>query len=196
MEARPFLLWELAKSEARRAKRAGRMGWREVQGVRRAKRTHAGAQPSLFDDPAENWPDRATAVAAPPKLRPFDMKTLLRHEIETLGFLLSRHPLTLYKPILRGRRLVPGKNLHKHVGKRVQTLGWYVTGKLVRTKHDDPMEFMSFEDTTAIYETTFFPRTYEKYCHLFTHLQPYILTGKVEEDFGAVTLTVERVEKI
>jgi hypothetical protein len=26
--------------------------------------------------------------------------------------------------------------------------------------------------------------------------QPYILTGKVEEDFGALTLTVEKVETI
>lgn len=178
MEARPFLLWELEQ--------------KRLQDLRAPSSQHS-RQAALFDDESGPAPD---APAAPPRLRPFDLRGLLRQEMDTLGFLVSRHPLTLYKPFLRGRRLVPAKDLHRHVGRRVQVLGWYVTGKLVRTKHDDPMEFMSFEDTTAIYETTFFPQAYEKYCHLFTHLTPYILTGKVEEDFGAITLTVERVEKV
>lgn len=181
IEARPFLLWEVAK---RRAK---------AQQFRAARRL---AQTSLFDGPVAAAPRPQTRTVRPPRLRPFDTNALLRHEAETLGFLLSRHPLTLYKYRLRGRKLVPAKNLHKHVGKRVQTVGWFVTGKLVRTKNEEPMEFMSFEDTTAIYETTFFPQAYERYCHMFTHTQPFILTGKVEEDFGAVTLTVEKVERV
>ncbi|MDQ7063529.1 MAG: DNA polymerase III subunit alpha [candidate division KSB1 bacterium] len=178
MEARPFLLWELEQQR--------------LQNLRAPSSRHS-RQTALFDAESGSAPD---VPAAPPRLRPFDLRTLLRHEMDTLGFLVSRHPLTLYRPFLRGRRLVPAKDLHRHVGRRVQVLGWYVTGKLVRTKNDDPMEFMSFEDTTAIYETTFFPQAYETYCHLFTHLTPYILTGKVEEDFGAITLTVERVEKV
>lgn len=121
----------------------------------------------------------------------FDLKTILSQEIETLGFLVSRHPLTFYKHRAEARKVVPAKDLALYVGKRVRTLGWFVTGKLARTKKEEPMEFISFEDTTAIYETTFFPQAYEKYCHLLSHSQPYILTGKVEEDFGAVALTVE-----
>ena len=52
------------------------------------------------------------------------------------------------------------------------------------------MEFVSFEDTTALYETTLFPEVYRKFCSMLTHDRPYVLRGKVEEDFGAVTLTV------
>ena len=29
-----------------------------------------------------------------------------------------------------------------------------------------------------------------KFCHLLTHTRPFLLQGMVEEDFGAVTLTV------
>ncbi len=51
-----------------------------------------------------------------------------------------------------------GRDLGKHVGREVQAVGWWVTGKPVATKDYEPMAFVSFEDTTAIYETTFFPR--------------------------------------
>jgi DNA polymerase-3 subunit alpha/error-prone DNA polymerase len=56
------------------------------------------------------------------------------------------------------------------------------------------MEFLTFEDETGIVETIFFPDTYRRFCHLIDRERPYLLSGKIEEDFGAVTLTVERVE--
>jgi len=43
------------------------------------------------------------------------------------------------------------------------------------------MEFVSFEDTTALYETTFFPEAYGKFCHMLSYTRPYVLKGKVEE---------------
>jgi DNA polymerase-3 subunit alpha/error-prone DNA polymerase len=56
------------------------------------------------------------------------------------------------------------------------------------------MEFLSFEDDTAIVETTFFPRVYRRYAHLLTAGKIYQLSGLVEKDFGATTLTVNRLE--
>ena len=58
------------------------------------------------------------------------------------------------------------------------------------------MQFLSFEDTTAIYETTFFPKTYQKFCHMITKTKPYILKGYVDEDYSAVTLNVMEVDII
>ena len=86
-----------------------------------------------------------------------------------------------------------GADLAKHVGRRVTTIGWWVTGKVVTSKDDEPMEFISFEDTSALYETTFFPQTYARVCHMLNRSRPYVLSGLVEEDFGAVTLTVDSV---
>ena len=71
-----------------------------------------------------------------------------------------------------------------------------ITGKVVSTKHGDPMEFLTFEDETGLVETTFFPSSYRKFCYMLDRTRPYILYGKVEEEFGAVTLTVEKVEAI
>ncbi len=133
-----------------------------------------------------------------PSPRPYDEARLLRDEADTLGFLVSRHPLTLYREhllALRRSGTVPVRAaaLKEHVGKHVVTIGWLITGKIVTTKDDEPMEFISFEDTTAIYETTFFPRPYERFCAMLTTARPFLLKGKVEEDFGAVTMTVEEV---
>jgi len=56
------------------------------------------------------------------------------------------------------------------------------------------MKFVSFEDTTGIYETVFFPKVYNRFCHMLNEMRPYLLKGKVEEDFTAVTLTVHSIE--
>jgi DNA polymerase III alpha subunit len=75
----------------------------------------------------------------------------------------------------------------------VTTIGWLVTGKTVHTREGDPMKFVSFEDTTGLYEAVFFPKAYDQYCHMLNEARPYILKGKVEEDFGSITLTVSWV---
>jgi hypothetical protein len=95
------------------------------------------------------------------------------------------------------------------------------------------MKFVSFEDTTGIYETVLFPKVYNRFCHMLSpsphqagaecipsglsaegaptgfgfentspdwriealnEMRPYLLKGKVEQDFTAVTLTVNGIE--
>jgi error-prone DNA polymerase len=170
--SRPALLWKLKE---------------------RSRRKNIGPRKSslsLFDDSGAQSRLGGTPLPCP---KNYDEKTMLRQEVETLGFLISRHPLTLYKSYLKPRSYVPAKDLRRWVGKRVTTVGWYVTGKVVETKGGEPMEFLSFEDTTAIYETTFFPEIYRRFCHMIDRERPFLLHGKVEEDFGAITVTVDRV---
>jgi error-prone DNA polymerase len=139
---------------------------------------------SLFQDMPEIIPPRA------PQYSP---RTVLQHELETLDFLISRHPLSLYTEQLSKLKYVRGADLPRHVGKRVTAIGWWVTGKVVTTKNDEPMEFISFEDTSALYETTFFPEAYARFCHILNRSRPYVLSGLVEEEFGVATLTVDSV---
>jgi len=102
---------------------------------------------------------------------------MLKHELETLGFLLSINPLDRYKDILKRLNHVSARDLHKHIGEHVTTIGWLVTGKTVQTKDGDPMKFVSFEDTTGIYETVFFPKVYNQFCHMLNEMRPYVLKG-------------------
>jgi len=104
---------------------------------------------------------------------------------------MSRHPLSLYDRELAGLDYVRGSDMGAHAGKKITMVGWWVTGKVVESKNEEPMEFVSFEDTSAIYETTFFPDAYAKFCQRLTHTKPFVLRGKVELDFDVPSLVVE-----
>jgi DNA polymerase III alpha subunit len=143
----------------------------------------AGGSGWLFETPAAELPQ-------PP---PYDEATVLRQETETLGLLASRHPLTLYRGALARVGAIAAAELPRWRGRHVAVAGWWVTGKTVQTRLGEPMEFVSFEDTTAIFDATFFPRAYARFCRMLSRQRPYLLKGKVEEEFGVTTLTVEWV---
>jgi error-prone DNA polymerase len=129
-----------------------------------------------------------------PMLGQYDLKTMLLEEVEVLGYLLSVHPLNLYRDYLEGMDIIPASELQEHIGKKVTVIGWWVTNKMVYTKLEEPMAFISFEDTTALYETVFFPDAFSRYCACWSPVRPYILTGIVDDDLGAVSLHVEKME--
>ena len=120
----------------------------------------------------------------------------LSQELELFGFPLSRHPLELFTDVVAGLPHLPARDLAQHVGKEVTLLGWMVTEKIVSTKKGEPMEFVTFEDQTSLYDATFFPETYRRYCHLLASDQAYLVTGVVEEHFATVTVTVTRLRPL
>ncbi|WP_129127336.1 DNA polymerase III subunit alpha [Geomonas oryzae] len=128
-----------------------------------------------------------------PKAPPYDADTVLRQEVEALGFLASRHPLSLYKAQWQRHRPIKASELIKHSGKWVTMVGWWITTKMVEDKHGRPMEFVSFEDVTAIFDATFFPDVYARFCRKLSQRRPYLLKGIVEEEFGVATLRVKWV---
>ena len=181
---RAELLWRLLRWRRGDA-HARRRGGGPAAGKRGRRRQAATGD--LFAGPAP--------VDDPP-LPPDEELALLRRQYEALGFLCDRHPMVLYAHRLRGRGILPAAELHRHVGRRVRVAGWLIAGKLVPTKKGEPMEFLTFEDETALVETTFFPDAYRRFCNILDWKLPYVLEGVVEEEFGAHTLTVHRAERI
>jgi error-prone DNA polymerase len=148
-------------------------------------RSKSGKNTKLFDN---RLPD------TPPPLPPESESDRLRREFSVLGFLCDRHPMSLFRAALCRAKTVRVTDLPHCIGKRVRLGAWIVTGKVVHTKHGDLMEFLTFEDETGIVETTFFPQAYRRFCHMIDAERPYLLSGKVDQNWGAVTLTVENVE--
>ena len=58
------------------------------------------------------------------------------------------------------------------------------------------MEFVTFEDTSAIYEATFFSQAYRRLWHLLAPNQLFLIEGVVDRDFGAVTLNVSQLKRL
>ncbi len=116
------------------------------------------------------------------------------HEIESFGFLASRHPLTLYGKQIERLRPVPAAQMHRFVGQRITMVGLLITEKGAETKRGQAMEFITLEDVTALYDATLFPEVYRRCCHLLSPNRPYIVYGLVEEHFGVATLTVHDLQ--
>lgn len=148
-------------------------------GYRRARK--AASHLSLF----------GVALPSPPPLSPPDLITRSRWEFGVLGFLCDMHPLQFFTRC--SGQAVKACDLAKHKGRCVELAAWLLTGKTVSTRSDEVMEFLTFEDETALFETTFFPDVYTRYANILSCGKPYILTGLVEEDYGALTLTVDRI---
>ncbi|KIH77249.1 DNA polymerase III, alpha subunit [Geoalkalibacter ferrihydriticus] len=138
---------------------------------------------SLFDEPALELP-------TPPA---YADKQVLAQELETLGLLASCHPLVLHRGEIARLKPVFACRMAEWSKRYITMIGWWVTGKTVQDKDGRPMEFVSFEDTTGIFDATFFPQAYARFCRKLSRLRPYVLKGKVEEEFGVTTLTVEWV---
>ncbi len=90
---------------------------------------------------------------------------------------------------------MPAKDIPQHLGKIVKVVGWPVSRKPVMTAAGQAMEFFSFEDNTAIFETVLFPKAYAQFTTTLDYLEPYLLEGRVEADHGAVYLNIHNIIK-
>ena len=86
---------------------------------------------------------------------------------------------------------MPGRILACSTSRTVKLAGWQVTRKRLRTKDGAPMAFVTFEDTTALYETVIFPREYNRLAPLISASGPFLVTGEVAEELGVITLTLK-----
>ncbi len=120
----------------------------------------------------------------------------IQHEIQLLGFPLQCHPLTLYEHHWRTMNIISAIEMDAHIGKQITMVGWLITEKPAITKHGQSMVFLTLEDTTGLYDATLFPNVFEQYGPLLTNERPLVLKGKVEEEFGAITMTVTKLQVI
>jgi len=169
-QSRAALLWKLARGQRNREHKAG-----------------PGRTPSLFTA----WQEEPCPEI--PRGKEIDR---LRRQFAALGFLTDTHPMVLFEDRLCGRGLIKTRDIRSHIGRRVRLAGWLITGKVTSTRKGDPMQFLTFEDETGIVETVFFPQAHRRFCHMLDWGRPYILSGVVDENFGAVTMNVDQVSKL
>ena len=138
------------------------------------------------------------STVPPPKLPGQHRLEQLRNEYRVLGFLCHTHPICLFNQHRQRLRTILARDLDRFAGSRekILFLGWPITAKIVGTKTGQPMEFLTFEDETGQVECTLFPRTYQRYCHLLHTGAPLLLTGIVEQDFGALSFTVTHIAPV
>jgi DNA polymerase III alpha subunit len=146
------------------------------------------------DDRPGDWFDHLPSAV--PVLKAYGAERRRREEHTAMGFITDAHPMALYADELRRFRLTPSTELHRHVGRHVLVAGMLTTAKPVHTLKDEPMEFATFDDGHGLIETVLFPRVYRERGHVLFDQGPFLFRGKVEEEFGAVTVTVTHLDRL
>jgi error-prone DNA polymerase len=168
-------------------------GWTRPMMLWLVDSTERGKEGTRFPRFLDWFADLPPAV---PRLKEYSTDRRRREEYETLGFITDAHPMHLYRDRLRQFRLCSSTDLHQHVGRHVLAAGMLTTAKPVHTSNDEPMEFVTFDDGHGLIEAVLFPQVYRQRGHVLFDQGPFIFRGKVEEEFGAVTLTVTHLERL
>jgi DNA-directed DNA polymerase III PolC len=133
---------------------------------------------------------------AVPILREYSPERRRREEYEALGFMTDAHPMQLHAEQLRRFHLRRSTELQDYVGRHIMAAGMLTTAKPVHTQNDEPMEFATFDDGYGLIEAVLFPQIYRDRGHVLFDQGPFIFRGQVEEEFGAVTLTITHLDRL
>jgi DNA-directed DNA polymerase III PolC len=114
-------------------------------------------------------------------------------EIELLGFPVSVTAFNMLKTGFRGE--IMSRDLMKHTGKNIRMLGNLVCIKNVKTVKKEWMHFGTFLDLEGeFFDTIHFPKSLKHYP--FRGYGVYLILGKVEEELGFPSITVEKMARL
>ena len=118
-----------------------------------------------------------------------------RLELEIFGYPISFHPLSRYRPLL-SKHIKYAKDISKFSGYSVYLVGLYITHKEILTNTNGPMNFLTLEDESDIYECIIFPKIFKKYSEVLYWEKLFIIKGVVEQKFGVYTIKIENLASL
>lgn len=265
---RPELLW-LAQIERKAMVQVGSMAPADPRRAARAGKPPPAASSAspvtLPLDDAGRIADFRERIGS--TLDDYDELKLCELELEHLGLLVRRHPLTLFAHYAAG--VVNARDLPRYTGRFVRLLGWCIATKRVdltrrqavrdtlelQAEHSDrpepsptdeqdepgseregtaedlgivlrpvrplrpnnaavtagatarqgsvaedsagyrrAMKFMSMEDLTGTFEVTLFADAYARFAPLTRYSGPFLVTGRVEEQFDTYTVNATALQ--
>jgi DNA-directed DNA polymerase III PolC len=188
---RPMMLWMVDSGGQTEGWTGGRLSSSGNRGQQTEQTDRLSASPSVrlpdwFDD----------LPPAVPVLKEYSAERRRREEYETLGFTTDAHPMQLHADQLGQFRLCRSTDLKQHVGHHVLAAGMLTAAKPVHTVTDEPMEFATFDDGEGLIEAVLFPEIYRTRGHVLFDEGPFVFRGKVEEEFGTVTLSITQIDRL
>lgn len=127
------------------------------------------------------------------------LKEKILEEMEILDICVSAPPLRLYDIDFRnkvyqdyyGHRIVSANSLPRCVGRVVTVVGIVVSYSSPTTKHGERMKFLTLDDSTTLYNATFWPKIYKRFGSILYNVGPFLIKGVVTQEFATSPATVE-----
>ena len=135
-------------------------------------------------------------------------------EVEALGLTATCHPFDLWVEAAKSAGAIPTTELKAKAGRKVKVAGWIVTDRRVRIRGKQGrgargrgtqigkaqagryMKFLMLEDHHGTVEVTLFPEAYARCGHRLTNAGPYLVSGIVRVDHGALTLDARDIRHL
>jgi DNA polymerase III alpha subunit len=140
------------------------------------------------------FPRRELGAAALPALPDPCAKQRALAELELLGFSTNLHPVRLFGDP-KGP-VTPCAELDQLAGKSITLLGWIAASRRLRGADGRWMRFLTLEDESGLAEAALFADANDRWSSVLRDHGPYLVSGTVEEQMGACTLHVQRIECI
>ena len=116
-----------------------------------------------------------------PEIEEFPEKQLIAFEKETVGFYLSRHPLSRYQEAIRGSTKEDTSTLSAlENGGEVKIAGLVSSIKEITTKKGDRMAFLTLEDMKGFVEVILFPEVFKAAQPLLSSGDPILVRGVLD----------------
>jgi len=138
-----------------------------------------------------------------PPLPDYPEEVKLLDEIRTLGLVVSRHPVSIFRS--RARRLterlgfphlIRSVELPRCTGRQVSLVGLVAGGKEVLTRAGGPMLFLSFEDEYSLFETVLFPSLFRSVFRRIDGGGVFLLDGVAGRELGSSSVRVKRISPL
>ncbi len=147
----------------------------------RMQKEKSDPQMSLFDMGGAN----KISINTPriPEIDEWDEKQFLTFEKEFLGFYVTGHPLDKYNKLLKKFANTNSAEAGEKADESLVRLGGIIRDiKIIKTKKNDLMAFLTMEDMHGSFEVVVFPSVYLTVCDLLIEDNPLFVQGSLQKD--------------
>ncbi len=115
-------------------------------------------------------------------------------EWSLLGLSVGEHIMSLYRPSLVGLVDADSRELPGRIGRELRIAGVLEARRSAPTRKGGTMMFLTLDDEFGLFEATVFPDAVAGIRSALDRYGPYRITGRVEEQYGSITINARRVE--
>lgn len=119
----------------------------------------------------------------------------LSAEWDLLGFSSGKHPVAYIRSSLEKRNIMRSNSIPGKIGERIRLCGIAAAARTTPSKNGRRMCFLTLSDEDGLFEITMFPAIYERYKPMFARsgMGLFCISGKVESQYGAISITADEV---
>jgi DNA polymerase-3 subunit alpha len=160
--------------------------------AQRVKRDKANPQMGFFDTDESFSAMFEKPVV--PDIEEWDEKELLLQEKEALGFYISGHPLNSYREMIKTYSNADSSTLSELNDGDIAIVGGILSkSKVIYTKKNDKMAFITIEDFKDFLEIVVFSDLYAKSADCFYEDSVLMIAGKVQKNEKGLSLIAKEI---